>query len=430
MIRATDPTTGDSPYESGQVSVAQLRRWRNAVVVSFALGGVTLAAFGTRLPSIQAALEVSKTAIGTALVSLTLASLAGLSVASWVHTELGARSGIFAALLIAAVGIATVGVGAGATGSLPVTTVGLAAIGLGIGLLDVLINVEGAALEVMLGRSLMPFLHACWSAGAILGAGIGALGAALAVPVQWQFTAEGLVISLAAGVVAASIPAHADLPREDASTDYALSRPQRLRRWASQWTNPWLLLIGLVMLGAELGEGSANTWLTLAARDSKGHGEGVAAIFFVLFATAETLARLSGGPFVDRFGRAAVVRATSAAGVVGVVLFILTGSTWLTAAGVVLWAVGVSMGFPLGMSAAAEAGPRPAAQVSAVAAIGYAANLAGPPTLGALADHVGLLRSLWVVAALLAVACTFATAVRSRPAPSPAPTPVTSTETN
>jgi len=410
---------GDRPTMSPE----RLRRWRTAIVVSFALGGVTLAAFGTRLPSIQASLGVSKTAIGTALIAVTIASLVGLSLASWVHTSLGARRGILGTLCIAAAGITVIGVGAGAVRSLPLTVAGLAAIGFGIGTLDVLINVEGAALEGTFGRSLMPFLHASWSAGAIVGAGIGAAGAAFAVPVQWQFSAEGAVIAVAAVWVSASIPVHAEFTvgaGGPGSEDMRVSRGQRLRRWAGGWTNTRLLLIGLVMLGAELGEGSANTWLTLAARDAHGHSEGAAAAFFVLFAAAETTARASGGPLVDRFGRAAVVRATSAAGVLGVALFILTDTAWLTAVGVVLWAVGVSMGFPLGMSAAAEAGPRSAAQVSVVAAIGYAANLAGPPTLGVIADSIGLLRALWVVAVLLAVASLLAAAVRTRPAAAPA----------
>jgi MFS family permease len=96
-----------------------------------------------------------------------------------------------------------------------------------------------------------------------------------------------------------------------------------------------------------------------------------------------------------------------------VVLFTVADTWWLVGIGTVLWAVGVSMGFPLGMSAAAESGPNSATQVSVVAAIGYAANLAGPPALGLIADHVGLLRALWVVVALLAMACLCAAAVRT-----------------
>jgi hypothetical protein len=56
------------------------------------------------------------------------------------------------------------------------------------------------------------------------------------------------------------------------------------------------------------------------------------------------------------------------------------------------------------MSAAAESGPDPAARISVVASIGYFANLAGPPAIGALAASAGLLQSLWLFAALFVAA--------------------------
>ncbi len=88
----------------------------------------------------------------------------------------------------------------------------------------------------------------------------------------------------------------------------------------------------------------------------------------------------------------------------------------------VLWAVGVSMGFPLGMSAAAESGPDPAARISVVASIGYFANLAGPPAIGALAQSAGLLNSLWLIAALFVAAFAAAGSLGPRAAvPEPVP---------
>ena len=69
-----------------------------------------------------------------------------------------------------------------------------------------------------------------------------------------------------------------------------------------------------------------------------------------------------------------------------------------------LLSAGVSMGFPLGMSAAAESGPDPAARVSVVASIGYFANLAGPPAIGVLAQSAGLLNSFWLIVALFIAA--------------------------
>jgi cyanate permease len=101
-----------------------------------------------------------------------------------------------------------------------------------------------------------------------------------------------------------------------------------------------------------------------------------------------------------------------------VVLFILGRNLWTVLVGVLFWAVGVSMGFPLGMSAAAESGPDPAARVSVVASIGYFASLAGPPAIGLLAEAAGLLNALWLVVALFLAAFAVAGSLRQPAAPS------------
>jgi MFS family permease len=172
------------------------------------------------------------------------------------------------------------------------------------------------------------------------------------------------------------------------------------------------------LLGVELGEGSANNWLTLAVHSDHGESAAIAALFFTMFATGEALARIFGGPVVDWLGRVHTIRYTTALGVVGVVLFILGHNVLTVLVGVLLWAVGVSMGFPLGMSAAAESGPDPAARVSVVASIGYFASLAGPPAIGLLAQAGGLLNALWLVVALFLAAFAVAGSLRQLASPS------------
>jgi MFS family permease len=266
----------------------------------------------------------------------------------------------------------------------------------------------------------MPMMHAAWSIGVAAGAGIGAACAALGVSPAAQLIAEAVLIAAAALVMATGIPDGQRAPDEPSSQD----RGAKLRHWLRGWLDWRLLLIGVVMLGVELGEGSAGNWLTLAARNGHGQAAAVAALFAAAFAASEAITRIFGGPIVDRLGRVRTIRVTTALGVVGVVLFILAGNPWIVLAGVLLWAVGVSMGFPLGMSAAAESGPDPAARVSVVASIGYFANLAGPPAIGVLAQSVGLLNALWLIVALFFAAFAAAGSFRPRPAaPEPANAP-------
>jgi MFS family permease len=388
-----------------------LARWRWTITAAFGLGGITVSAWGPRLPAIKAGLGIGTAAIGLLLAGVTIGAIGGLLASTPVLHWLGSRRAVTGALLLIAAALAVMGAGLLA-GAVPVLAVAFVVVGFGIGLLDVLINVEGAAVERAARRTLMPMMHAAWSIGVAAGSGIGAACAALGVAPAAQMIAEAVLIAAAALGLAAGIPAgnraSDGQPRQDRGT--------RLRHWLHGWLDWRLLLIGVVMLGVELGEGSAGNWLTLAVRNGHGQAAAVAALFATAFAAGEAVTRIFGGPLVDRLGRVQTIRVTTALGVAGMLLFILAGNIWVVLAGVLLWSVGVSMGFPLGMSAAAESGPDPAARVSVVASIGYFANLAGPPAIGVLAQSAGLLNSMWLIVALFVAAFAAAGSFRPRPA--------------
>jgi len=394
----------------------ELARWRLAITAAFGLGGITVSAWGPRLPAIKADLGVGTATLGLLLAGATVGAILGLLASTPLLHRLGSRRALGGAILLIAAAMSVMGL-ALIVGSVPLLAVAFVITGTGVGTCDVLINVEGAAVERAAGRTLMPSMHAAWSIGAAVGSGIGAACAALDITPAAQFIGEAVLIAAAALGVAAGIPRGERAPAEQAPRD----RGARLRQWLRGWLNWQLLLIGLVMLGVELGEGSANSWLTLAVRNNHGQTAAVAALFFTVFAACEGLTRIFAGPVVDRLGRVATIRLTTALGIIGIVAFILAGNRWIVLLGVVLWAVGVSMGFPLGMSAAAESGPDPAARISVVASIGYFANLAGPPAIGALAQSAGLLNSLWLIAALFVAAFAAAGSLRPRrPAQEPA----------
>jgi MFS family permease len=395
-----------------------LARWRWAVTAAFALGGITVSAWGPRLPAIKASLGIGTATIGLLLAGATVGAILGLLASTPVLHWLGSRRAVGAALLLIAAAMTVMGL-ALILGSVPLLAVAFVITGTGIGTLDVLINVEGSAVERTAGRTLMPMMHAAWSIGVAVGAGIGAACAALGITPATQLIGEAVVIAAAALAAAAGIPPGERAPAGQLPQD----RGAKIRHWLRGWLDWRLLLIGLVMLGVELGEGSANSWLTLAVRNNHGQTAVVAALFFATFAACEGLTRIFAGPVVDRLGRVWTIRLTTALGAVGMVAFIVAGNRWIVLFGVVLWAVGVSMGFPLGMSAAAESGPDSAARISVVASIGYFANLAGPPAIGALAQSAGLLNALWLIVALFLAAFAVAGSLRARPAvPEPAVT--------
>jgi fucose permease len=161
-------------------------------------------------------------------------------------------------------------------------------------------------------------------------------------------------------------------------------------------------------------EGSANDWLTLAMVDGHGLDNAGGALMFGVFVTAMTAGRLGGVFLLDRFGRVPVLRGSALLAIVGLVIVIFGESLPLIVVGIVLWGLGSSLGFPVGMSAAADDPRTAAARVSAVATIGYVAFLVGPPLIGVLGEHVGILRALLVVLVLVVAAGLASGAAREK----------------
>jgi cyanate permease len=106
------------------------------------------------------------------------------------------------------------------------------------------------------------------------------------------------------------------------------------------------------------------------------------------------------------------VRLSALIALVGLLLVIFGHWLPLGMVGSLLLGLGAALGFPVGMSAAADDPARAAARVSVVASIGYTAFLAGPPLIGFLGDHYGILRALIVTAGLLGLAVVVAGATK------------------
>ncbi len=156
-----------------------------------------------------------------------------------------------------------------------------------------------------------------------------------------------------------------------------------------------------MVLAFALTEGAANDWLALALIDGYDVPRWVGVAGFAVFVVAMTTGRVLGTVVLDRFGRVPVLRTTAILALAGLLLLVFGPHPVIVGLGVVAWGLGASLGFPVGMSAGADDPARAAARVSVVSTIGYSAFLAGPPVLGFVADQVGTLESLLVVAVLL-----------------------------
>ena len=151
-------------------------------------------------------------------------------------------------------------------------------------------------------------------------------------------------------------------------------------------------------------EGTGNDWLSVGVIDGYHTSTTVGVLTLDVFLAAMTLGRWFGPGMLDRHGRVLVLRVCAATALAGLLLVVFGHTYPLALVGAILWGLGASLGFPTGMSAAADDPKHAAARVSVAASIAYLAFLAGPPIIGFVGDHIGVLRGLTVAAALLAVA--------------------------
>lgn len=378
---------------------------RNAVALVFALNGLCFATLASRVPDLRESLDLSNGALGALLLSVAVGSMIGMPVSGHLIERWGAASVVRLGAGADLVGLVLAGALATA-GSAWGAAVGLLLYGFGTGTWDVAMNVDGAAVERELGRSIMPRFHAGWSLGTFTGAGLGAVAAGVGVPlaVHWA-----VVPALA--VATAWVACRFFLPAAGEHESAETGAPTR-----SAWLEPRTLAIGFMVLAFTLAEGAANDWLALALIDGYDARHWVGVVGFALFVASMTTGRVCGPVFLDRFGRAPTMWASALAASVGVLVVVWSGLAYLAVLGIVLWGLGSALGFPVGMSAAADDPARAARRVSVVSTIGYGAFLTGPPLLGFVGDQVGTLRSLLVIAIAMVPAAVLVLSVR-RPRP-------------
>lgn len=367
---------------------------------AFVVSGLAFASWAARIPQIRDQLGLDPATLGLVLLSISAGCVAALPVSGAVVARFGSRRTVTAAAALFGAGMAIVA--AGTLAGVTAVVAGLVVLGVATAAWDVAMNLQGTVIERRLGRSMMSRFHAGFSVGTVLGALIGTVMVALRVPVVVHLAAVAVVVPAAVPVAA----------RRFLADD---RRATGGRHAFAAWTERRTVLIGLFALAFTLAEGAGTDWISLAAIDGHGLAAWAATLAFAAFLAAMTAGRWFGTGLLDRYGRVRVVRALTITASAGTALFVLAPSAPLAFAGALLWGLGISLGFPVAVSAAGADPERAAGRVSVISSIGYGAFLAGPPAIGFLGAHVTVLRALLAVAAVLAAAAMCSGIVAPRP---------------
>jgi len=412
VSRAAIPTAPPTPA---------VRHALGSTFAAFIGAGFVFASFASRIPQVRDRLELVPSQLGLVLLALAAGSLLALPLSGVIVHRIGTRRTVTLMAVVCAVGLSVIALGY--LQGVGFVLVGLFFLGFGNGAWDVAMNVQGADVERQLGKAIMPRFHAGFSVGTVAGALLGAGMVTLSISVTLHLLVVAVVVALAVPVlVRRFLPDGVGDGDSDRTAGEDGSKAGEGRTRDSvfvRWREPRTLLVGFVVLAFALAEGAGNDWVSISLIDSYQLPASVGALGFATFLAAMTTMRWFGTQLLDRYGRVTVVRAMAVLATVGLLLFVFGTVPPVAFLGAVLWGLGAALGFPVGMSAAADDPQAAAARVSVVASIGYCAFLGGPPLIGLLGDHVTVLKGLLAVVVILGLAILATPALQPL---SPAPT--------
>jgi MFS family permease len=367
-------------------SITERSTWaaRVAVLGIFFLSGFGFASWAVRLPAVQEKLSLSEGLLGVALLSMAAGSLVSMPLAGWLVSRLGSRSVVGATALASYLALPLLALAP----SLALLIVALAFAGASGGSLDISMNAQAVAVEREHGRPIMSSFHAVFSLGGLAGAAAGGTAASLGVGVA-PHLAGVAVLSMVSLVLAYRLMLPGDRGEDGGP---AFARPTRA-----------LAGLGVISFCVLLGEGAMADWSAVYLKGTLGTGPGFAASGFAAFSAAMVAGRLLGDWLTAGFGPVALVRAGAAVSAVGLGISLAVAHPASALVGFGCAGLGFSIIFPVALSAAGRAkGTSTGPAIAAVATAGYFGFLVGPPSIGFVAEAVGLGVSLYIVVALSA----------------------------
>ena len=394
----------------GRDASERLGRARVGTGLAFGLVGFVYFTWAARLPAIKADLGLSNGQLAVALVGLEAGALAGLQLGGVLVPRTGSR----AALAVALPALAVLLAGPGLAWSLATLTVAAFVLATAVNVATVAMNAHGVAVEQRYGRPILSGMYAMHSLGGILGAGLGAVAAALAVARAGHFLVVAAVAALA-GLASSRLllPSSIDAGPAGRSRRPSGSSAAMATRggWLRGWSGP-VVVLGALAFCVELAQSSGSMWGAVHLRDNLGADASTAAAGVAALMAGTTAGRLVGDPLRARVGPARLFRVGGLIAGIGFGVSLLFTVPAAGIVGLALLGVGTSFLLPLTVSAAGslEGGAAPA--VARVATLGCLGSFTGPALIGALAGAVNLTVALGVPALLVAGTAAYARAVR------------------
>lgn len=378
--------------------------WFAATFVIFFARAFLYSTWVARGPEVMSELGIDKGQMGLLTMLYPLGGLIGVGFSRAVVHRFGSKTVTLVIYLASAASLAALGP-AIAAGSVAVVGILLITMGMPMAIADYLGNHEGSLADKASSRSIFSAIHGAFGLGMLLGAWLSGLAIEAGMSLSTHYLAIAVTVGLAAAAAAAALPRH---PREEVSAD---TKRRNRQQYLRAWREPRTLTIALVGFSFIMAEWSANTWVPIALTDS-GFSEAAAASALSLLWVMVTVMRLIGGVVVDTIGRWYTILASALVTAAGIALFMAVDFVSLPYLALVLWGVGLAIGFPMSVSAMGDEPDMAPARINMIVTVVYIASMTVGPALGTVGQALGIYAAFSIPLAVLLVAAALSKATK------------------
>ena len=347
----------------------------------FFIGGFGTATWAPLVPLLRERLMVGDDVLGMLLLCIGVGSLLTMPLSGALAMRLGCRRVVMTASILFAAILLLVSCVDALSLAVPIVLI----FGAVMGCIDVVVNIVAVLVEKGIGRRIMSGMHAFWSLGGFVGAGlygvwVGLLGL---TPFQSTAIAAGLILLLTAVFGRHLIP-------YGGGGGALLALPRGI-----------IVFVGMTAFIAFLSEGAVMDWGGVYLTTVRGLDLALAGTGYSVFSAAMLTMRFLGDRVVQRIGALLVAVGGALLAFGGILLVMFAPVDALLYVGFFAIGIGSANIVPVFFSLMGRQNVMPvSAAVSAVSTMGYLGILAGPAAIGFVSSLTTLQTAFAMLAAL------------------------------
>ena len=347
----------------------------------FFIGGFGTATWAPLVPLLRERLMVGDDVLGMLLLCIGVGSLLTMPLSGALAMRLGCRRVVMTASILFAAILLLVSCVDALSLAVPIVLI----FGAVMGCIDVVVNIVAVLVEKGIGRRIMSGMHAFWSLGGFVGAGlygvwVGLLGL---TPFQSTAIAAGLILLLTAVYGRHLIP-------YGGGGGALLALPRGI-----------IVFVGMTAFIAFLSEGAVMDWGGVYLTTVRGLDLALAGTGYSVFSAAMLTMRFLGDRVVQRIGALLVAVGGALLAFGGILLVMFAPVDALLYVGFFAIGIGSANIVPVFFSLMGRQNVMPvSAAVSAVSTMGYLGILAGPAAIGFVSSLTTLQTAFAMLAAL------------------------------